>query len=80
MSAYPIKELDEVNLTPECMTFHEVTETVAAVTEKKAPRNWWIAFFIAASFAGSRPSVKTDAPKCLRAPQWLAQPTETSAA
>jgi molybdopterin-containing oxidoreductase family membrane subunit len=34
------------------MSFHDVTETVASVTERSAPRNWWIALFIAASFAG----------------------------
>jgi molybdopterin-containing oxidoreductase family membrane subunit len=34
------------------MTFHEVSETVASVTEKKAPRNWWIAFLLASTFTG----------------------------
>jgi len=47
----PIKEIGEVYLTKEGMTFHEVSDTVCSVTEKKAPRNWWIAFFITSSFA-----------------------------
>src|SRR5271169_4497772 len=52
MSNRPIKEIGEVYLTDEGMTFHEISDTVCGVTERKAPRNWWIAFFIAASFTG----------------------------
>ena len=48
----PIKELGEVYWTREGMSFHEVTETVCKVTETKAPRNWWIAFMLAATFTG----------------------------
>ena len=46
----PIKALDETYLTREGMSFAEVSETVCGVTEKKAPRNWWVAFLIAATF------------------------------
>jgi molybdopterin-containing oxidoreductase family membrane subunit len=48
----PIKSIGEVYLTKEGMTFREISDTVCGVTEKKAPRNWWIAFFIASSFTG----------------------------
>jgi len=48
----PIKAIGEVYLTKEGMSFHEISDTVCGVTEKKAPRNWWIAFFIAATFTG----------------------------
>ncbi len=34
------------------MTFHAVSDIVSRVTETKAPRNWWIAFFIAAVVHG----------------------------
>ncbi|CAN5473793.1 polysulfide reductase NrfD [soil metagenome] len=43
----PIKQIGEFYYTKEGMTFHEVSDVVCGVTEKKAPRNWWIAFFIA---------------------------------
>lgn len=52
MSNRPIQALGEVYLTKEGMTFHEVSETVASVTEKPAPRNWWIAFLLASTFTG----------------------------
>jgi Ni/Fe-hydrogenase subunit HybB-like protein len=52
VSYRPIKELGETYLTREGMTFHEVSETVASVTEKKAPRNWWIAFALTSTFTG----------------------------
>jgi molybdopterin-containing oxidoreductase family membrane subunit len=48
----PIKELGEVYLTREGMTFHDISEVVATPTETKAQRNWWIAFLMAASFTG----------------------------
>ena len=52
MSNRPIKALGETYLTDEGMSFHEVSEVVASVTEKKAPRNWWIAFMLAFTFTG----------------------------
>ena len=48
----PIKELGEYPLTGEGSTFKSITEAVCRVTENKAPRGWWIAFLIAASFTG----------------------------
>jgi molybdopterin-containing oxidoreductase family membrane subunit len=48
----PIKELGEVPLVAEGTTFRSITETVSRVTENPAPRAWWIAFLIAASFTG----------------------------
>ncbi len=43
----PIKEIGEIPLVDEGETFASITERVAGVTEKAAPRNWWIAFLIA---------------------------------
>jgi len=48
----PIKELGEVSLTREGMTFKDVTEQVSKVTENKAPRAWWIAFMVTGTFTG----------------------------
>jgi molybdopterin-containing oxidoreductase family membrane subunit len=48
----PIKELGESSLVGEGTTFRTVTETVARVTENKAPRAWWVAFLIAVTFLG----------------------------
>ena len=48
----PIKELGESPLVDPKISMHEVTDAVAKVTEKKAPRNWWVAFCIAATFTG----------------------------
>src|SRR3954447_12128984 len=48
----PIKEIGESPLVAEGTTFRSITETVARVTENKAPRGWWIAFLIASSFLG----------------------------
>jgi molybdopterin-containing oxidoreductase family membrane subunit len=48
----PIKELGEVSLVAEGTTFKSITETVAVVTETKAPRGWWISFLIAVNFTG----------------------------
>ena len=48
----PIKELGETPLVAEGTTFRSITETVARVTENKAPRAWWVAFGIASSFLG----------------------------
>jgi Ni/Fe-hydrogenase subunit HybB-like protein len=48
----PIKELGEVSLVGEGTTIKSITETVARVTENKAPRGWWIGFLIAFNFTG----------------------------
>ena len=48
----PIKEIGETPLVAEGTTFRSITETVARVTENKAPRAWWVAFGIASSFLG----------------------------
>ncbi|MDB4933037.1 MAG: Molybdopterin oxidoreductase, partial [Labilithrix sp.] len=48
----PIREIGETPLVAEGTTFRSITETVARVTENKAPRGWWIAFLIASSFLG----------------------------
>jgi len=48
----PIKALGETPLVGEGQTFKSITETVARVTETKAPRGWWVGFLIAASFTG----------------------------
>src|SRR4029079_4977241 len=48
----PIKAIGETPLVGEGTTFKSITETVARVTENKAPRGWWIAFLTAASFTG----------------------------
>ena len=46
MSAHaPIHEIGERHMLPEGTTFNDVTETVARITETKAPRGWWILFF-----------------------------------
>jgi Ni/Fe-hydrogenase subunit HybB-like protein len=54
MSDYnlPIKELGETPLVADGTTFRSITETVAHVTETKAPRAWWVGFLIAVSFTG----------------------------
>ncbi len=48
----PIKEIGETPLLGEGTTFRSITETVARVTENKAPRAWWVAFLIAVTFLG----------------------------
>jgi molybdopterin-containing oxidoreductase family membrane subunit len=48
----PIKALGEVPLVAEGTTFRSISESVSRVTENPAPRGWWIAFLIAASFTG----------------------------
>ncbi|MCL2779076.1 MAG: polysulfide reductase NrfD [Polyangiaceae bacterium] len=54
MSAWnlPIKAIGETPLVGEGTTFKTVTDTVCRVTENKAPRGWWVAFLLAASFTG----------------------------
>ncbi len=48
----PIKSIGETPLVAEGTTFRSITETVARVSENKAPRAWWVAFGIASSFLG----------------------------
>jgi molybdopterin-containing oxidoreductase family membrane subunit len=48
----PIKAIGETPLVGEGTTFKTVTDTVCRVTENKAPRGWWVAFLLAASFTG----------------------------
>ncbi len=48
----PIPELGEGPLVAEGTNFKVVTETVSRVTERKAPRGWWICFLIALSLVG----------------------------
>ncbi|MCL2724899.1 MAG: polysulfide reductase NrfD [Polyangiaceae bacterium] len=48
----PIKAIGESPLVGEGTTFDSVTDTVCRVTENKAPRGWWVAFLLAASFTG----------------------------
>ncbi|MBW2462681.1 MAG: hydrogenase, partial [Deltaproteobacteria bacterium] len=51
MSAHePIEGIGESHLLPPNMTFNDVTEAVARVTENKAPRGWWILFIGALGF------------------------------
>ncbi len=40
----PIAEIGETHLLPPEMTFSDITDSVARVTENKAPRGWWILF------------------------------------
>ena len=46
----PIIELGEAHLVQKGSTLAEVTDDIAGVTEKPAPRGWWIAFLLAFSF------------------------------
>jgi len=48
----PITELGEAHLVQKGSTLAEVTDDIAGVTEKPAPRGWWIAFLLAFSFVG----------------------------
>ncbi|RLB49363.1 MAG: hydrogenase [Deltaproteobacteria bacterium] len=53
MSAHePIAGIGETHLLPPNMTFNDVTEAVARVTENKAPRGWWFLFIGALLFLG----------------------------
>ncbi|MDH3485724.1 MAG: polysulfide reductase NrfD, partial [Myxococcales bacterium] len=49
----PIKELGETYLLPEGTTAHQVTETIARVTENKAPRGWWLLFLMSLTGLGA---------------------------
>ena len=56
MSAHaPIHEIGERHMLPEGTTFNDVTETVARITETKAPRGWWILFFPSLGLLGRAP-------------------------
>jgi len=46
----PIEELDERALVSKGTTLSEVTDIVAGVTERKAPRLWWILFGLSSTF------------------------------
>ncbi|MGF1468589.1 MAG: NrfD/PsrC family molybdoenzyme membrane anchor subunit [Sandaracinaceae bacterium] len=48
----PIEELGEEPLVSEGTSFHQITDIVAGVTERPAPRLWWILFILSASFTG----------------------------
>jgi Ni/Fe-hydrogenase subunit HybB-like protein len=48
----PIKELGETSLLPEGTTLHDITETIAGVTENPAPRGWWLLFLLSVSVLG----------------------------
>jgi Ni/Fe-hydrogenase subunit HybB-like protein len=48
----PIKELGEGPLVLPGTKFKDVTNDIARVSENAAPRGWWIAFLLAATFAG----------------------------
>ena len=52
MSDGPIKAIGETALLTEGQTFQTITDAVCGVTERPAPRGWWIAFLTAASFTG----------------------------
>jgi molybdopterin-containing oxidoreductase family membrane subunit len=48
----PIKEIGETYLVAPTSTFKSITDTVSSVTERPAPRGWWIAFLTAVTFTG----------------------------
>ena len=48
----PIEDIGERHLMPADMTISEVTNLVAGVTERPAPRGWWILFIPAVMLAG----------------------------
>lgn len=52
MAHAPIAELGEVYLAKPGTTFHDVTEIVSRVTERPAPRGWWILFLASAGTTG----------------------------
>ena len=51
----PIEEIGETFLLPEGTTFHDLTESVARVTETRAPRGWWILFIPSVLLLGFTP-------------------------
>jgi molybdopterin-containing oxidoreductase family membrane subunit len=48
--ASPIKEIGESPFIDPKLSFGEISDTVCCATENRAPRGWWIAFLIAATF------------------------------
>ncbi|MBV9946913.1 MAG: hypothetical protein JOZ69_08705, partial [Myxococcales bacterium] len=48
----PNPVLGEAPLVKPGSSLREVTHEIARVTETRAPRGWWICFFLAATFAG----------------------------
>jgi Ni/Fe-hydrogenase subunit HybB-like protein len=52
MSTTPIRSIGETALLDPSITFSEISDTVCGVTERPAPRGWWVAFLLAASFTG----------------------------
>jgi molybdopterin-containing oxidoreductase family membrane subunit len=52
MSNGPIKAIGETALIGDGQNFRTITDAVCGVTERPAPRGWWIAFLTAASFTG----------------------------
>src|SRR5271166_1174816 len=48
----PIRALDEMPLVKPGSTLKDITNDIAGVTEKRAPRGWWIAFLLALSGTG----------------------------
>jgi molybdopterin-containing oxidoreductase family membrane subunit len=52
MSTTPIKSIGETALLDPSITFSEISDTVCGVTERPAPRGWWVAFLLAVSFTG----------------------------
>ena len=48
----PIKSIGETALIGEGQNFRTITDAVCGVTERPAPRGWWIAFLAALSFTG----------------------------
>ena len=49
----PIRELDEAPLVQPGSTLRDVTDEIARVSEKRAPRGWWICFLLASSRRGA---------------------------
>ncbi len=48
----PIQSIGETALLGEGQNFQTITDAVCGVTERPAPRGWWIAFLAALSFLG----------------------------
>ena len=48
----PITSIGESSLLDPSMTFADISDTVCGVTERPAPRGWWVAFLLAFSFTG----------------------------
>src|SRR5271166_2753250 len=48
----PIRALDEMPLVKPGSTLKDITNDIAGVTEKRAPRGWWMCFLLAVTFTG----------------------------